>query len=222
MKEYNVNIDPKPLLLKKEPLNQIDPLKNNNSTFNFENQIESEKVPNVEKNMVNEQMPNPSPSLSSPLQKSQNSFENQKAKFEANFSNYLNTLNEKGNPHSFNFIKNNLENEINEEEEEKKEDSFYEDMNEKLSRDFIKKMVKEEEKEYKQLMEMKEEMDEEDMICQICLEGLMKKDLFLLNNCSEIFHQECIASYVKNEVRAKRKSFYSIIKEKNNTIYLDI
>ena len=105
---------------------------------------------------------------------------------------------ERKNPYSFHSIHKFLHKEKNENEEE------YEDVNEKLSREYIKKMREEEEKEYKELMELRRQKDGEQMVCKICLEGLMEKDIFLLNNCSDIFHQECIAFYVKNEVNRKK------------------
>lgn len=108
---------------------------------------------------------------------------------------------ERKNPYAFHsinrFLKNHEKNEKIANEEE------IEDMNEKLSREYIKKMREEEEKEYKELMELRRQKDGEQMVCSICLEGLMEKDIFLLNNCSDIFHRECIAFYVKNEVKRK-------------------
>lgn len=98
--------------------------------------------------------------------------------------------------HSNTYLKNKQS-----QEEELKDEWKWEEKNEKLSENLIKKMMEEEEREHREIMKIKEEIDKERMICQICLEKLLEKDLFLLNNCTDIFHQECIAIYVKNQVK---------------------
>lgn len=109
-----------------------------------------------------------------------------------NFSKELvgNPSNERANFHN-NLIDYNLKNEK------------IEEINENLSKNFIKTMMEEEEKDYKESIELKEKREAEEIVCKICLKRLMEKDYFLLDNCSDIFHRECISFYVKNEVRKK-------------------
>lgn len=42
------------------------------------------------------------------------------------------------------------------------------------------------------------------MICKICYDEFGEEDLFLLSNCSDYFHKDCLQMYLRTEIQDSR------------------
>lgn len=75
---------------------------------------------------------------------------------------------------------------------------------EKLSEELIEQLKIEEEIEKSRIQKMKEEQQNGNVTCSICLEKLTEKDFLVLEGCEHLFHVECVALYSKDAIKSRR------------------
>ena len=75
---------------------------------------------------------------------------------------------------------------------------------EELSIALIRQLQEEEEKEIEYRRKLRLEQDNQDALCSVCFEILVSQKFRLLENCGHIFHDTCLAEFIKTEIKNRK------------------